>query len=128
MFENKKRKEEREKLIAEMEKVTDQNKTNIIKEDFQKEISKVEDNISKWNLLRDKTNILMENRWDKVIGTNITGSIISIVYREKEDIPSNIYCDAQTLGLIATCQKNSYYTMYHYSDTKDDYQIDLEVN
>ena len=127
MFENKKRKEERKNLIEAMQGEKEKDKKSMILEDFNNEIKEVSHNIEIWGKLKTNTMILMHEKWDKVIGTNVESDKISIVYKEKEDIPADIFCEAQKLGLVATCKRNDYFSFYEvFKSAPTNYQIDLE--
>ena len=126
MFENKKRTEERKNLIEKMQGKKEKDKKSMIIEDFKNEIENVSHNIEIWGKLKTNTMILMHEKLDKVTGTNVESDKISIVYADKDDVPADIFCEAQKLGLIATCQRNDYFSFDNCGTTSTNYQIDLE--
>ncbi|WP_428323705.1 hypothetical protein [Nitrosopumilus sp.] len=109
MFENKDAKKERDNYEAEQEeKENELSREEKIQQYLQDRINLIHNMTRDTQTLVPGVKLLVEKYIDTIKSVSMDRDSAQIYFEKKEDVPCDIFCEIQKLGLFGTIEENNY--------------------
>lgn len=100
-------------------------KSTTIVDKFHSESNEISNDIDTFSKLSEATYTLVSISRDELTDISIGMTVSKLYFERREDIPSDLFCVADKIGLLATYECHSHIGMY--GSDKNDYYVQLTL-